>query len=419
MVKEIGAKFEKLKINECTHLVTTEPTVEDRGPKVREAMESRSCEIVSIDWLLNSIEKKKIIDVESHRLWDTKKKGKGPQSGGRTSSESLTKRKRHTADLEDGAGPAHQLRKTDSCFSSSLSDLVDEAYRGERGLVAVYKDTKDVVWDATLLKHYHEQKTQGVLTWRIQLLHNSKSGKFIVWSHEELKRGQKGKSVCAEWVSLRLALSRFTSLFEEASGLQWVNRHHLPIADKFLFIACPDMAPQVHPLKMGVGDHFPLAEGICNALNVLIKPESTALIASTLEALSANHPRTGVESKQILRLALGLLVTMSEKLDTKMSDGVQHHLVRLTECFCGVFTFPRKPDAALSFTKDPTYQWVANELDHLNFTKTLTAMRELSRPSTTTSKQEFAQQVYRILGLESVHLGIFDSTSPARERKYS
>lgn len=273
--------------------------------------------------------------------------------------------------------------------------------------LAVYKDADGVIWDATLLKPYENKTAHGVHVMRIQLLCNFKSRKFAIWLYKQEKNGKDTKPARVQWGILRTALVGFEESFMEASGLEWKDRHKQPQADKFLPVTC--FSRNERASTVGADVQILPSKSICDALfDMIIRVQDKNQIASTIKTL-ATYVRAMVVNERNMRLGFSVLAKMSEVLST--GDQTQSHLSLLGKCYRGVFSFVIHNQSQFMGAQFPisdgNFEWVPRERQHLTFFKNLTTIQDMVKAVKPPIKQQqSAQELYRMLGLKSVDIGM-------------
>lgn len=160
MVEECGAKFEKWKVSDCTHLITTpgcyhseEATTKSEylqpasvtvglvkllmtkfRTSVTKARRSPNCDIVSIDWLLGSIKKKKPLNTRGFLIRALGSKRLAPATTGGNAKSNLTsnlKRKPTTGSSDEEGQRAKISNNRVLANRDKFLPLVDQASHEE------------------------------------------------------------------------------------------------------------------------------------------------------------------------------------------------------------------------------------------------------------------------------------------------
>ncbi|KAF3396363.1 Poly [ADP-ribose] polymerase 1 [Penicillium rolfsii] len=179
MVEECGAKFERMNIGECTHLITTAECYhgENVPAKIIKAQKSASCDIVSIDWLLASTKAKAPLNTRDLLI-----RALGSKRLVSTSSNSNPKPARKRKLSIGSSQSPRQRRKGENdrvlANRDKLSALVDKASNaGDTGKnLCVWTDKNDIVYDATMVENLSasaspaKSETTSVKIIQIQLI---------------------------------------------------------------------------------------------------------------------------------------------------------------------------------------------------------------------------------------------------------
>lgn len=162
MVEECGAKFEKLKVSDCTHLITTpECYHSEKAPakgkclktasvttglvkllitefrtSVAEAQRNPNCDIVSVDWLLGSIKKKEPLNTRGFliRALGSKRLVPATTGGNAKANPTSNLKRKPTTESSDEEGRRAKISKNRVLANrDKLSPLVDQASHEEAG----------------------------------------------------------------------------------------------------------------------------------------------------------------------------------------------------------------------------------------------------------------------------------------------
>lgn len=147
MVEECGAKFEKLKVSDCTHLITTRAYVHNGTKKgrlpfytgdwmclglyflvVHTAREGTNCEVVGIQWLLDSIRDQKPASTEAYVITPAADIDGGdllPQELSLLSPESNKRKHEAESDIEE---TSKVLKNNVKVHRRRLIALVDDRF---------------------------------------------------------------------------------------------------------------------------------------------------------------------------------------------------------------------------------------------------------------------------------------------------
>ncbi|KAJ5140864.1 hypothetical protein N7448_004272 [Penicillium atrosanguineum] len=278
-VEDQKATFSTSVSESCTHLITTPKDVEKNTTKYRAACEIQSCQIVSLDWLLDSLEAKKPLAEEKYILGsgsgqngldqdvpedseDTKTTTqKGTTKGTQRDTAAVTSKlgvksnsstdaktdakenaqasgKKRGSALLDGMEEDASKKSKDAQKAGfkNLNIPVDEGFLREevkhKG-PEVYIDDTNLIWDATLNQTVAAQNNNKFYI--IQLLSVSGGKNHFTWTRWG-RVGEYGQHACLGSGSLDEAIGHFMKKFKDKSGLNWENRLDTPKAKKYTFI---------------------------------------------------------------------------------------------------------------------------------------------------------------------------------------
>ncbi|OOQ89951.1 putative poly(ADP)-ribose polymerase PARP [Penicillium brasilianum] len=289
LVEQHGATFSSSVTDQCTHLITTLKDIEKQGIKYQAASKLATCQIVSIDWLVESAAKKKPISEKPYLLDagstpdaadvadaadendDTKQNGKratrkaarkvadkdvddagsqDPNGDGKTAAKKGTKsassaktdKKRAIKDEEDDAEAEDKAKvnkkqkNSQKASSKSLIVPVDETFMYEKPNFKnpqVYIEKSGLIWDATL--NQTNSTANNNKFYRIQILTTADNKSFVAWTRWG-RVGEHGQSACLGDGSLDDAKKYFEKKFKDKSGLAWKDRLSTPRNNKYTFL---------------------------------------------------------------------------------------------------------------------------------------------------------------------------------------
>ncbi|KAF7716499.1 Uncharacterized protein PECH_003908 [Penicillium ucsense] len=260
MVEACGAKFEKMNINDCTHLITTaECYRKATAPyKVKRAKQLSDCSIVTVDWLLQSIEEKTPLDTKGFLV---KSLGlKRPVTG---TPACRRKRKRAGDEITAIEQPGKIAKDRLKANHDRLKRLVDKAiHDAGKGDVLVWMDDEDIVYDATLLStesclgdNSREKSITGTIV-RLQLIVDMTATTYHTWLRET-KLVRSTQSGILQSLSdsttvtskgdgqLSSAIAEYHSKFEGFTGHAWDQAFKDPSKKKnFIFVHRADANDQ-------------------------------------------------------------------------------------------------------------------------------------------------------------------------------
>ncbi|KAL2863670.1 putative poly(ADP)-ribose polymerase PARP [Aspergillus lucknowensis] len=241
IVERHGATFSSSVGNDCTHLVTTQKEVEKNGTKYQQACALKKCEIVSLDWLLDSDKAKKPVSEKPYHFHTHNN-----SSGGQTddaSAETDEKRSAKRALDADEEGSSKKLKngaedaqRVTADKADKLKVPVDELYYPNGTgwqAPAVYIDDSGLIWDATLNQTVAAANNNKF--YRVQLLVSNDGTKNQVWTRWG-RVGENGQSSHLGDGTLDNAKAIFEKKFKDKSGLAWKDRLKPPKSGKYTFI---------------------------------------------------------------------------------------------------------------------------------------------------------------------------------------
>ncbi|KAL2834935.1 poly polymerase catalytic domain-containing protein [Aspergillus cavernicola] len=238
IVEGHGATFSKSVGLDCTHLITTQKEVDKNGTKYSHACAINKCEIVSIDWLLDSDKAKKPVSEKSYHF--------GTSNNSQTDSAPVKTEKKRSAQAvvdtdEDDSNkkPKNSVEDAQIVTADKVDKVnvpVDELYYPNDTAwqaPAVYIDDSGLIWDATLNQTVSAQNNNKF--YRVQLLISKDGTKYQVWTRWG-RVGENGQSAHLGNGSLDNAKTYFEKKFRDKSGLAWKDRLNAPKNGKYTFI---------------------------------------------------------------------------------------------------------------------------------------------------------------------------------------
>ncbi|KAE8351313.1 poly polymerase catalytic domain-containing protein [Aspergillus coremiiformis] len=234
LVEGQGAKFSSSVTDDCTHLVTTQREVDKKNSKYKQACKVYTCDIVSIDWLLDSTEKKIPLPAKTYLLGsgndDAKIDGKQEQE------EPADKKEKKKRTLEEALHISEDKsnkkpKDGQKLNPKTLNVPVDE--KCHLPGYAVYIDPAGLIWDATLNQTVAAKNNNKF--YRIQLLVDKTGSNFRTWTRWG-RVGETGQYALLGGGALDDAQYEFQSKFKSKSGLSWDNRLDAPKKGKYTFI---------------------------------------------------------------------------------------------------------------------------------------------------------------------------------------
>ncbi|CAI7578502.1 unnamed protein product [Penicillium bialowiezense] len=343
MVEKCGAKFVHMNIRDCTHLVTTNTSVARNLRKVALADEE-GCQIVTMDWLLQSIKKQVPEKAKKYLLKKTSKK-EAP------SKIQTNKRGREDdGEKEDLVNAIAKKSRDDRMIQrrvhrAGLVSLVDDNYDQKSGSHAVWLDDLGFIWDATLvrmgknghsrvirLQIIHDETEINVLPW---ICHRHCTGHVAITDMEDsdeeysnVKHKNNSRysiQTAGEHVSLRSAKKMFLSSFRHYTGLEWCSRDCMPRHGYWIF------------LDMGYAETLVMRDDIVQ-LDPQVKPimkmifQSSHLTAYTsmLKAKGYDVQLKTTEQQRKLRIGLACLEKLMQLLQSKVAWHAEYQLDKIS-----------------------------------------------------------------------------------------
>ncbi|KAF3396362.1 hypothetical protein F1880_006806 [Penicillium rolfsii] len=189
MVMECGARFERLKVSDCTHLVTTKRCVKNATRKIDAAQKNSNCEVVDIKWLVDSVLNKHPVSTDSYLLKST------PNNVPGYSQLIESSPGRHTSNK----------RKFEA---DTVIDTVEEPPKRPSSELNAYTPE------------------YSVLMHRLQILYNFKTDKYFTWFRLADDKTEEGELHGNG--DLKSAVVEFKKVFKRHTSLGWQNRYLLP-----------------------------------------------------------------------------------------------------------------------------------------------------------------------------------------------
>ncbi|KAJ0423742.1 poly polymerase catalytic domain-containing protein [Aspergillus carlsbadensis] len=241
IVESHGATFSSTVAADCTHLVTTQKEVEKNSTKFQQACGIQKCEIVTLNWLLDSDQAKKPASEKSYHFGTH-----NPENKSQTDAAPAKAEKKRSAkdalDADDDEtnkklknGVEDAQRVTSEKVGKLKVDIDEGYYPNGVGWSdpAVYIDKSGLIWDATLNQTVAAANNNKF--YRIQLLVSSDGTRYQTWTRWG-RVGENGQSAHLGSGSLDDAQRFFEKKFKDKSGLAWKDRLTTPKANKYTFI---------------------------------------------------------------------------------------------------------------------------------------------------------------------------------------
>ncbi|KAL4907987.1 hypothetical protein BDW74DRAFT_148354 [Aspergillus multicolor] len=236
-----GATFTTSVSTDCTHLVTTQRDVEKNTAKCQHACGLQNCEVVSLDWLLESNKAKKPVSETSYRLGSPANSQNNQTDGVpiKTEKKRSVKAVQDSGEDEANKKPKHIVEDAQVITSEMAAKVkveVDEGFYSSEAIwkdPTVFIDDTGLIWDATLNQTVSAANNNKF--YRIQVLNSKDGSKYQTWTRWG-RVGEHGQSAFLGCGTLDDAKKYFEKKFKDKSGLAWKNRLDPPKSNKYTFI---------------------------------------------------------------------------------------------------------------------------------------------------------------------------------------
>ncbi|KAL4921926.1 poly polymerase catalytic domain-containing protein [Aspergillus aurantiobrunneus] len=225
---------------DCTHLITTQKEVDKNGTKYQQACGLKKCEVVSLDWLLDSDKAKKPVSEKSYHF------GAPAPKGTQTDDVPIKTEKKRGAKAVDDADEDVSNKKPKQVVEDAQRITSDKANKIKVGVdelywpnetawqaPTVFVDDSGLIWDATLNQTVSAANNNKF--YRIQLLISQDGSKYQTWTRWG-RVGENGQSAHLGNGTLDNAKSFFEKKFKDKCGLAWKDRLKAPKNNKYTFI---------------------------------------------------------------------------------------------------------------------------------------------------------------------------------------
>ncbi|KAJ6129548.1 hypothetical protein N7512_002328 [Penicillium capsulatum] len=314
-----GAEFNFSVTDRCTHLITIQKDIDKKTTKYQAAIKFSS-HVVSLEWLLKSVEAKKPLPEKTFLLdsdqIDTNPKVKIESNNGKDVTEKPGTKRSATPDEAEAAESNKIQKDAQKSSFKSLIVPVDEAFlmeNGNYGAYAVYIDEAGLIWDATLNQTVSAKNNNKF--YRIQLL-KSNSGSFVTWTRWG-RVGECGQSACLGH-DLKTSIGWFERKFKDKSGLKWENRLDNPKPGKYTFIERnyeeddeEEESVKQEPSEEKPGAESTLSKPIQNLMKFIFNPEHFQNAMASMSYDAQKLP-LGKLSERTLKRGFSLLKELAE-----------------------------------------------------------------------------------------------------------
>ncbi|PGH23442.1 hypothetical protein AJ80_02552 [Polytolypa hystricis UAMH7299] len=245
MVESNGGTFSPKVTDSCTHLVCTQKEVDGNGTKYKQATSIKDVKIVSLDWLVDSVTKKKRAK-EAPYLYNQANGASAPSSDATNTRPTRSKRQANakraldttpdddSKDDEDKEPPVKKQKDAQKSSAPTLKIPVDERcpYLMSH---QVYIDSAGLIYDAAL--NQTNSSNNNNKFYLIQLLASTDDDQddYVTWTRWG-RVGENGQNAVFSGLSLVEAMRVFESKFRTKSGLAWKDRLDPPKGGKYTFV---------------------------------------------------------------------------------------------------------------------------------------------------------------------------------------
>ncbi|KAJ5626832.1 hypothetical protein N7528_004259 [Penicillium herquei] len=359
---ESAADGSNTHIAECTHLITTDLEIQGRTLPFKVKIAAlKSCKIVSLDWLLDSLKQGQPVPVAGYEL-----KSDHLDAIKRRGLESVKRIWQDEFGKDCSSAKAPKIKATVDGF---LADLVDEQFPGgEKGLL-VWKDHSDLLYDATMFKlerNTSSSKTAtgmcSVTLLREQLLWDPHACEYHTWSYKEVD-GVISEANRAGLGDLNSAKTAFEKLFQECTGLSWNHRQEKPKTSKYIFVDCHFEDEETY--LNNLGPKTP-SKGLNGVIDLVYKVpgKSEALIRALV-------PERGIKptglplSKHQMRVCLVILKQLMAHLDATKKKALTGEIPTAhVQCYQALVNSSR-------LSTSVEIEWIRDEYEHLSYNRIL------------------------------------------------
>ncbi|OOQ91243.1 hypothetical protein PEBR_01530 [Penicillium brasilianum] len=432
LVEKCGARFEKLNINDCTHMITTQKYVQNANSKVDAALKGKNCKIVGMEWLLDSYSHKRPVNTDGYLLKPVEENTPGssqltPNSPGFPES----KKRKFEAEPEPAEEPSKVRRNNLDVHRRGLIALVDDRYDTQGTEVALWMDERDVRWDAILINNPLKNPLSEtnpivpkhkVAMHRLQILYHFSSDKYYTWLRLVDDKTEEGELYGSG--ALKSAYSEFKRLFQTLTLVPWTKRRFLPYGllgglekeNWCIFIQPPsEEEKRTHPPwveQVEVPTKIP--RGVPGVLKLLFSVSNRIAIGSLFNEVAASRIKAADASQldeNILRTAIAILnqlsMTLAEpskKMRTRSSTTETTDKTRqadfLKECYFGLLGIISH--CPISYPQCTDVDWLKQELQDVHLLLKLRIAWNIAGPYYRRIPTEVSQQALRNLGLAEI-----------------
>ncbi|KAL4741194.1 poly polymerase catalytic domain-containing protein [Aspergillus similis] len=239
IVERCGATFSSSVGTNCTHLIATQKEVDKNGTKYKHACDLQSCEIVSLDWLLDSDKAKKPVSEAPYRFGASYSNRDSQTDPVKTEKKRSIKAVQDTDEDGSNKKPRQMVEDAQIITAEKAAKVkveVDVYYYPNEPTwkdPTVFIDGSGLIWDATLNQTVSAANNNKY--YRIQLLNSKDGSKYQTWTRWG-RVGEHGQSAHLGDGTLDNAKKHFEKKFKDKSGLAWKDRLKSPKDNKYTFI---------------------------------------------------------------------------------------------------------------------------------------------------------------------------------------
>ncbi|KAI2793663.1 hypothetical protein POX_a00246 [Penicillium oxalicum] len=415
MVEACGAKFEKMKISECTHLITTVQCYQSTHTpaKILAAQTNPNCSVVTMDWLLQSVGRMKPLDAKGFLVKSLGSKRPVQSTGNSKVTITNVRKRKHGLNVNEASGRQAKFAKDRlRANREELRGLIDDASHPSKGKknLLVWLDEDDNIYDATLVSASSALddtgKTESIIARiiRVQLTVDVKANKYNTWIRETkmtrnkienyLKPTKIGTTVsCKGDGLLPSAISEFWTIFEKLTGLNWKSRFEPVQKKKFIFV----------PTQEDSGSKT-LSDASANFLAQVAKAATVLNLATLMESYQNQLMGDKLTAKHSMATGIDLadMISHISRKSTEVMESTQIDIAGLRKCFIELFGDEISPISMDSSSVRKTKERIE---DMMSFRAIKAAMPSCTSPKASQSKvSTFGSNVLRFLRLESMEL---------------
>lgn len=227
-----GGAFSPKVNDECTHLVTTVKAAVNTNTKFKQASALDKCHIVTLDWLLESKDKKNKLAEKKYLVGD-KDDQKDSTAQDAVAPATASDKKRTASAAVDGVQRPSKKKRDEQKTEKKIHVPVDEGCKEGAGY-DVLIDADGVIWDASL--NLTSSSNNNNKFYRIQLLKSkTKQDSYSSWTRWG-RVGEIGAGALFGPSNFESARKSFEKKFRDKSGLAWKDRLDDPKPGKYSFV---------------------------------------------------------------------------------------------------------------------------------------------------------------------------------------